>query len=60
MEFTLKTGFDLLGLTFSPIKGGNGNIEFLMYLQATSNEKGKKLFNYSINDVLNDAYNNLN
>ena len=60
LEFTLKTGFDLLGLTFSPIKGGNGNIEFLMYLQATSNEKGKKLFNYSINDVLNEAYSNLN
>lgn len=60
LEFTLKTGFDLLGLTFSPIKGGNGNIEFLMYLQETSNEKGKKLFNYSIHDLLNDAYNNLN
>ncbi len=31
--FALSTGFSLLGLTFSPVKGPEGNIEYLMYLQ---------------------------
>ncbi|MCR4590778.1 MAG: TlyA family RNA methyltransferase [Lachnospiraceae bacterium] len=31
-DFTLKTGFVIKGLDFSPIKGPEGNIEYLMYL----------------------------
>ncbi len=31
--FALSMGFKLLDLTFSPIKGTEGNIEYLMYLQ---------------------------
>ncbi|TCS84044.1 23S rRNA (cytidine1920-2'-O)/16S rRNA (cytidine1409-2'-O)-methyltransferase [Tepidibacillus fermentans] len=30
--FSLETGYDIQGLTYSPIKGGEGNIEFLMYM----------------------------
>ena len=33
--FALENGFTLLGLTFSPIKGPEGNIEYLMYLEKT-------------------------
>jgi 23S rRNA (cytidine1920-2'-O)/16S rRNA (cytidine1409-2'-O)-methyltransferase len=33
LEFTLKSGFDILGLDYSPIKGPCGNIEYLMFLK---------------------------
>lgn len=32
LEFALKEGYDLLNLTYSPITGGEGNIEFLAHL----------------------------
>lgn len=31
--FALENGFSLLGLTFSPIKGPEGNIEYLMFIE---------------------------
>lgn len=31
--FALENGFSLLGLSFSPIKGPEGNIEYLMYIE---------------------------
>ncbi|OEF95526.1 TlyA family rRNA (cytidine-2'-O)-methyltransferase [Vulcanibacillus modesticaldus] len=39
VSFALDTGYSLLGLTFSPIKGGEGNIEFLIYLKKQSSNK---------------------
>ncbi len=33
MEFTREIGFSVIGLDFSPIKGPEGNIEYLMFLQ---------------------------
>lgn len=32
VNFAFETGFSVLGLTFSPIKGPEGNIEYLMYI----------------------------
>ncbi|MDO4459441.1 MAG: TlyA family RNA methyltransferase [Clostridia bacterium] len=32
-NFALENGFSVLGLTFSPVKGPEGNIEYLAYLQ---------------------------
>ena len=32
-DFALNNGFSVLGLTFSPVKGPEGNIEYLIYLQ---------------------------
>lgn len=32
-DFVLGNGFTVLGLTFSPVKGPEGNIEYLIYLQ---------------------------
>lgn len=31
--FALQNGFSILGLTFSPVKGPEGNIEYLLYLR---------------------------
>lgn len=33
MEFAKNTGFQILELSFSPIKGPEGNIEYLLYLE---------------------------
>jgi 23S rRNA (cytidine1920-2'-O)/16S rRNA (cytidine1409-2'-O)-methyltransferase len=33
MEFAQSLGFGVLGLEFSPIRGPEGNIEYLLYLQ---------------------------
>ena len=32
-RFVLENGFSVLGLTYSPVKGPEGNIEYLIYLQ---------------------------
>ena len=36
-SFVLEHGFSVLGLTFSPVKGPEGNIEYLIYLQKSEN-----------------------
>lgn len=33
VRFSLQNGFSVKGLTFSPVKGPEGNIEYLIYLQ---------------------------
>lgn len=33
MDYARSIGFGILGLEFSPIKGPEGNIEYLLYLQ---------------------------
>ena len=33
MTYALSMGFEILGLSYSPIKGPEGNIEYLLYLQ---------------------------
>ena len=37
VNFTLSAGFDVLGLDFSPVKGPEGNIEYLMYVKISDN-----------------------
>ncbi len=32
-DFSLENGFSVLGLTFSPVKGPEGNIEYLIFLE---------------------------
>lgn len=36
VSFALELGFDVKGLTFSPVKGPEGNIEYLLYLKKGS------------------------
>ena len=38
MTFAKEIGFCLLGLTFSPVKGPKGNIEYLLYLRKKKKE----------------------
>lgn len=39
-DFVLHNGFSILGLTFSPVKGPEGNIEYLLYLKKTETPSG--------------------
>lgn len=43
--FAMSIGFDIINLDFSPVKGPEGNIEYLLYLQNTNKEQGE---NYQI------------
>lgn len=47
-----QLGFNLIGLSPSPIKGGSGNIEYISYFR---NDKISKLIN--IKDIINTAFN---
>ena len=38
-NFCLENGFDVLGLDYSPIKGPEGNIEYLIYIRKSDNPK---------------------
>jgi 23S rRNA (cytidine1920-2'-O)/16S rRNA (cytidine1409-2'-O)-methyltransferase len=41
IEFTINQGFKIKHLTFSPITGGDGNIEFLLHFQWHGEERGE-------------------
>lgn len=43
MDFAQLTGFEILGLTFSPIKGPEGNIEYLVYLEKDERAAGTEV-----------------
>lgn len=51
-----ENNFSLLGLDFSPIKGPEGNIEYLCYIQKDDNAS---VANYSAIDVVDASYNAL-
>ena len=42
-KFAQENGFDVLGLEFSPIRGPEGNIEYLMYARKDNNSQKKDL-----------------
>ena len=53
-EFDL-IGFHMCGLTFSPIRGGSGNIEYLAYFRKNNNYKYKA----DIEKVISEAFDSL-
>ncbi|WP_461224380.1 TlyA family RNA methyltransferase [Lacticaseibacillus suihuaensis] len=55
VDFALAAGYNVLGLDFSPIKGGEGNIEFLIHLQ-NAQVPGVKAADVSVTDTLARAY----
>ncbi|HEX2985952.1 MAG TPA: TlyA family RNA methyltransferase [Caproiciproducens sp.] len=42
-DFVLQNGFSVLGLTFSPVKGPEGNIEYLVYLEKSNHPESAAL-----------------
>ena len=59
VDFSLAHGYDVLGLDFSPIKGGEGNIEFLIHLR-NGGETGILADEVSVDGVMQAAYAELN
>ena len=47
-----KIGFNVIGLDYSPIKGGKGNIEFLVHLQKDKTNGGQLLLSESASEVV--------
>ncbi len=41
--YAVSSGFDIIGLTFSPVKGPEGNIEYLMHLRNTENNAAEEI-----------------
>lgn len=52
VDMANKNGFKLLGITYSPITGGEGNIEFLGYFQ----NDGLKENEYDIAEIVRQAH----
>lgn len=50
-----EIGFYINGLTFSPIKGGSGNIEYLMYLKSSASDMHIKE-TMDIRHIINEAF----
>ncbi|ELK44958.1 TlyA family RNA methyltransferase [Halobacillus sp. ACCC02827] len=46
LDFATKYGYSVYGLTYSPITGGDGNIEFLVHLRLT--EQGQAVINNNV------------
>ncbi|EJS04490.1 TlyA family RNA methyltransferase [Bacillus mycoides] len=57
VDFALKEGYNIEGLTFSPITGGDGNIEFLIHLKwYGERENGENHSPVSIEQVVTEAH----
>ncbi|MDQ0161403.1 23S rRNA (cytidine1920-2'-O)/16S rRNA (cytidine1409-2'-O)-methyltransferase [Bacillus alveayuensis] len=58
--FALEQGFDCVNLTFSPITGGDGNIEFLLHLYFEgAKERGEIHFKQNIEEIVAKAHQEL-
>lgn len=63
-DCAVKTGFRICGLSFSPIRGPEGNIEYLLYLQKGGTESRIKIeepeeIRHRIEHVVEDAHEEL-
>lgn len=56
-DFAAENGFKVLGVDFSPIKGPEGNIEYLMHIEKTDN--GEMLWEGSVDELVERSHENL-
>ncbi len=61
-DFVINNGFDVLGIDYSPVKGPEGNIEYLMYLGMTESEIGNVSDNIigSVEEIVEKSHYDLN
>lgn len=55
MKQAMKIGFNVLGIDYSPIKGGKGNIEFLIHLGKDLQNPGQNLWQGDVATVVQNA-----
>lgn len=58
MDYAMEVGFQVIGLTYSPIKGPEGNIEYLALLHKTCNKQEEESVP-TIAQVVEEAHANL-
>lgn len=56
-NFVLENGFSVLNLDFSPIKGPQGNIEYLIYIQ--KDEKCDDFVTLSVSEIVENSHDRL-
>ena len=59
VEFAKSIGFGIINLDFSPVKGPEGNIEYLLYLQNLSEEVDFEDGEIDIKKVVESSHNTL-
>ncbi|MBA4535764.1 TlyA family RNA methyltransferase [Bacillus aquiflavi] len=60
INFSLKEGFDVMDISFSPITGGDGNIEFLLHLRWNGEKnKGTNFLKIEPNEIIAVAHQQL-
>jgi 23S rRNA (cytidine1920-2'-O)/16S rRNA (cytidine1409-2'-O)-methyltransferase len=59
LTFAKEEGFELHGLTYSPITGGDGNVEFLAHLGWEKEEPVKSIEELNPEEVVNEAHSDL-
>ena len=58
-EYACSIGFNVLNLEFSPIRGPEGNIEYLIHLQKVSEEEGRVTGNIDVKRTVEEAFETL-
>ncbi|USK58742.1 TlyA family RNA methyltransferase [Peribacillus asahii] len=57
ITFAVKEGYDVQNASFSPITGGDGNIEFLLHLSwQGSKQTGEDFLRQSVDEIVNEAH----
>ncbi|WP_462412147.1 TlyA family RNA methyltransferase [Neobacillus sp. Marseille-QA0830] len=60
IDFSLQQGYEISNLSYSPITGGDGNIEFLIHLKwSGEGQQGVNLLPFPPVDVVKEAHNSL-
>ena len=54
-NFVLENGFSVLNIDFSPIKGPQGNIEYLIYM--VNNGKSEDFEKLSVEEIVESSHN---
>lgn len=56
IDYVLKSGLTVLGITYSPIKGAEGNIEYLLYLKKDFSDLNVADFKIIIEEVVKESH----
>lgn len=59
IAYAVSISFEVLGLEFSPIKGPEGNIEYLLYLQKLPEGTQNEEIPFSVEDIVKEAHKTL-
>jgi 23S rRNA (cytidine1920-2'-O)/16S rRNA (cytidine1409-2'-O)-methyltransferase len=59
ITFSLESGLKIKGLTYSPVKGPEGNIEYLLYLSKAEGVAGILELGTDISDIVAKAHDSL-